>query len=84
MFDTLAAAKELTEAGLKPEQAAAITHTVQRATEHGDHVTSEQLKTGLAELRADIISALAAQERRFIGYGIAIAGIAIAILRWLG
>ena len=63
------------------------THAIARSLTDADltpdHVTSEQFKTGLAELRADIIGALAAQERRAAGYGIAIAGIAIAILRWL-
>ena len=54
MFDTLAASQELTQAGLNAEQAAAITHTVQRAVEHGDHVTSDQFKAGLADLRTEI------------------------------
>lgn len=61
----------------------AIARSLTDADVTPDHVTSEQFKTGLAELRADIIGALAAQERRAVGYGIAIAGIAIAILRWL-
>ena len=39
-----------------------ITDAIRQAAEHGDHVTSEQFKTGSAELRADIIAALAAQE----------------------
>ena len=54
MFDTLAASQELTQAGLNAEQAAAITHTVQRAIEHGDHVTSDQFQAGLAEVRTEI------------------------------
>ena len=83
VFDTHAIARSLTDADLTPAQADAITDAIRQAAEHGDHVTSEQFKTGLAELRTDIIAALAAQERRIIGYGIAIAGIAIAILRWL-
>ena len=83
MFDTHAVARSLTDADLTPEQADAITNAIRQAAGHGDHVTSEQFKTGLAELRADIIPALAAQERRVVGYGIAIAGIAVAILRWL-
>lgn len=73
----------LTDADLTPAQADAVTNAERQAADHGDHVTSEQFKTGLTELRTDIIAALAAQERRVIGYGIAIAGIAIAILRCL-
>lgn len=84
MFDTHAIARSLTAVDLTPAQADAITDAIRQAAEHGDHVTAEQFKTGLAELRTDIIAALAAQERRVIGYGIAIAGIAIAVLRWLG
>ncbi len=80
MFDSLTVARRLTEAGVNREQADAI----RQAAEHGDHVTAEQFKTGIAELRTDIIAALAAQERRTIGRGIAIAGIAIAVLRRLG
>ena len=83
MFDTHAIARSLTDADLTPAQADAITNAIRQAAEHGDHVTSEQFKAGLAELRTDITAALAAQERRVIGYGIAIAGIAIVILRWL-
>ena len=60
-----------------------MANPIRPAAEHGDHVTAEQFKAGLAELRTDIIAALAVQERRVIGYGIAIAGVAIAVLRWL-
>ena len=51
---------------------------------HGDHVTSETLRAELASQDARFAAALAGLERRVIGYGIAIAGIAIALLRWLG
>ena len=54
MLDTLAVSRQLTEAGVKPEHADAITHVVQRAAEHGDHLTTDQFKTGLAEVRTEI------------------------------
>ena len=84
MFDTLAAAKELTDAGINPEHAAAITHTVQLATEQRDYVTRETLRAELAAQEVRLTAALAALERRVVGYAIAVAGIAIALLRWLG
>ena len=40
--------------GLKPDQAAAISHAVQQAAEHGKHVTPDEFKAGIAELRAEI------------------------------
>ncbi len=35
-------------------QADAITNAVRPAAEHGDHVTSDQFKVGLAEVRTEI------------------------------
>ena len=37
-----------------PAQADAITNAVRQAAEHGDQVTSDQFKTGLAELRTEM------------------------------
>lgn len=84
MFDTHAIARSLTDADLTPAQADAITDAIRQAAEHGDHVTSETLRAELAAQDARTAAALAGLERRVIGYGIAIAGIAIALLRWLG
>ncbi len=42
--------------GWTPAPVDAITETVRQAADHGDHVTSEQFKAGLAELRAEIAS----------------------------
>lgn len=54
MLDTHAVARSLTDAELTPAQADAITNAVRLAAEHGDHVTSDQLKVGLAEVRTEI------------------------------
>ena len=54
MLDTHAVARALTNAEFTPAQADAITDAVRQAAEQGDQVTSEQFKTGLAELRTEI------------------------------
>ena len=61
MLNTLEITRTLTDTGLKPDQAAAITHAVQQAAEHGKHVTPDQFKAGVAELRAEIAEHRAAQ-----------------------
>ena len=56
MLDTHAVARSLTAADFTPAQADALTDALRSAVEHGDHVTSDQLKAGQAELRAEIAS----------------------------
>ena len=80
MFDTHAIARSLTAADLTPAQADAITDAIRQAAEHGDHVTSEQFKTGLAELRADIYRAMLIQT----GVTVGLLGLLLGFLRWLG
>ena len=80
MFDTHAIARSLTDADLTPAQADAITDAIRQAAEHGDHVTSEQFKTGLAELLADIYRAMLIQT----GVTVGLLGLLLGFLRWLG
>ena len=54
MFDTHAVARSLTAADFTPAQADALTDALRMATEHGDHVTADQFKAGLAEVRTEI------------------------------
>ena len=54
MFDTHSIARTLREPDLTPARVDAITVAVLQAADHGDHVTSDQFKTGLAELRREI------------------------------
>lgn len=54
MLDTHAVARSLTDADFTPAQADAITNAVRLAAEHGDHVTIDQFKAGLADLRSDL------------------------------
>ena len=54
MLDIIESTRTLTSVGLEPDQAAAIAQVVQQAGEQGGHVTSDQFKTGLAELRTEM------------------------------
>ena len=77
MFDTHSIARSLSEANLADAQVDAITEAVRRAADHGDHVTSEQFKAGLAEMRTEIAGLRADLTWRML----AVAGLAIAALR---
>ena len=80
MFDTHAIARSLTDADLTPAQADAVTDAIRQAAEHGDHVASEQFRTGLAELRADIHRAMRIQT----GVTVGLLGLLLGFLRRLG
>ena len=54
MLDTHAVAQSLTAAEFTPAQAAAVTAALRSVVEQGDHVTSDQFKAGLAEVRTEI------------------------------
>ena len=54
MLDIIESTRTLTDTGLKPDQAAAIAHVVQQAVEQGDHVTPDQFRAGIAEVRTEI------------------------------
>lgn len=77
MFDTHSIARTLSEANLTPAQEDAITEAVRQAADHGDHVTSEQFKAGLAELRTEIAGLRADLTWRMLAVG----GLVIAALR---
>ena len=84
MFDTHAIARSLTDADLTPAQADAITDAIRQAAEHGDHVTSDQFKAGLAELRTDIASIETRIYRAMLIQMAATIGGTVALLRLLG
>ena len=54
MFDTLAVAQQLAAGGVARDQAEVIAHAIREGVEQGNHVTSDQFKAGLAEVRAEI------------------------------
>ena len=53
MLDTHAVAQSLTAAEFTPAQADALTAALRSVVEQGDHVTSDQFKAGIAEMRAE-------------------------------
>ena len=94
MLDTHAVARSLTDADLPPAQADAITNAVRLAAEHGDHVTADHFRAGLAELRTEIAASdaklstqIANVETRLIkwmvGTVITTAALTFAILRFV-
>ena len=79
MFDTHAINRNLTDAGLEPEQASAITDAVHQAAGHGDHVTGDRLDARMA----DVLAAIAASETRTVLRIAAAAGAVIVATRFL-
>ena len=54
MFDTLAVAHQLAAGGVARDQAEVIAKALHDGLEHGNHVTSDQFRASLAEVRAEI------------------------------
>jgi predicted negative regulator of RcsB-dependent stress response len=54
MFDTLAVAQQLAAGGVDRDQAEVIADAIRQGVEQGDHVTSDQFKIGVAEMRTEI------------------------------
>ena len=79
-LDTLAIARTLTDAGADPKLADAITAAVREAADHGDHVTADQFKAGLAEMQARIADAETRLTWRFAGAMLAQTGVILAAL----
>ena len=84
MFDTHAIARTLTDAGIEPEQADAITAAVRQAAEHDNTAeplaTARDLNAGLADLRIELGALEARIAWRIIGALLAVASIQTAIL----
>ena len=93
MLDTLSVAQELTAGGIDRDQAEVIANAMRKLAEQGDHVTADQFKAGLAEVRtelrtetAGIRTEIAALETRLIrwmvGTVLATAALTFGILRF--
>ena len=80
MFDSLTLARQLTDAGIERSQADAIADGIRQAAEHGEHVTPDQLNARIA----DVLTAISAAETRMTWRMLAVAGLVIAALRFLG
>ena len=84
MIDTLAVARELTAGGVSREQADVIAGAIGHAVEQGEHVTSDQFKAGLAELRTEMANLETRLIRWMVGTVVATATLTVGILRLLG
>ena len=98
MLDTHAVARSLTAADFTPAQADALTDALRLVVEQGDHVTSDQFKVGMAEMRTEIAEVrteianldtrlstqISTAETRLTWRMLGIAGLVIAALRLLG
>ena len=77
MFDTLAVARRLTDAGIDRDHADALADAIREAAEHGDHVTPELLRAELSALETRLI-------KWMVGTVIAAVGATVAVLRLIG
>ena len=91
VLDTLAVARELTAGGVERNEAEVIADAICHAVEQGDHVTSDQFKAGLTEVRAEIAEVRTEMAnlgtrliRRMVGTVVATATLTVGILRLIG
>ena len=83
-FNTLTVARQLAAGGVDRDQAEVIAQAIGDGLEHGDHVTSDQFKAGLAEVRTEIANLETRLVRWMVGTVIATAALTVGILRFLG
>ena len=84
MFNTLTVARQLAAGGVDRDQAEVIAQAIGDSLEHRDHVTSDQFKAGLAEVRAEIANLETRLVRWMVGTVIATAALTVGILRFPG
>ena len=77
MFDTLAVARRLTDAGIDRDHADALADAIREAAEHGNRVTPELLRAELSALETRLI-------KWMVGTVIAAVGATVAVLRLIG
>jgi flagellar biosynthesis/type III secretory pathway protein FliH len=83
MFDTLAVAQQLAAGGVARDQAEVIAHAIRQGAEQGDHVTSDQFKAGLAELRTEIAALDTRVSTEIAGVRTEIANLETRLVRWM-
>ena len=83
MLDTLSVAQELTAGGIDRDQAEVIANAMCKLAQQGDHVTGDQFKAGLAELRTEIATLETRLIRWMVGTVLATAALTFGILRFL-
>ena len=87
MFDTLTVAQQLSAGGVDRDQAEVIAKAIHDGLEHGehgDHVTSDQFRAGLAEVRTEIANLETRLVRWMVGTVITTAALTVGILRFVG
>ncbi len=77
MFDTLAVARRLTDAGIDRDHADALADAIREAAGHGDHVTPDLLRAELSALETRLI-------KWMVGTVVAAVGATVAALRLNG
>ena len=89
-FDTLSAAEAMESAGVESRQARAIAAQLHVAASTGEAVTRPELEASLASLKTELLDRISESERRtaallwrLFGGMVAVAGVAVAVLRYL-
>ncbi len=89
-FDTLAAAEAMESAGVESRQARAIAAQLHAAASTGEAITRPELEVALAALKTELLDRIAESERRtaallwrLFGGMVAVAAVAVAVLKYL-
>ena len=89
-FDTLAASEALQAVGVESGQARAIANQLRLAAGAGQGVTQPELQAALAKLKTELLDRIAESERRttaqlwrLFGGIVAVAGLVVALIKYL-
>ena len=69
--------------GVARDQAEVIAHAIRQGVEQGDHVTSDQFKAGMAELRTEIAAIDTRVSTEIAGVRTEIANLETRLVRWM-
>ena len=83
MLDTLAVAQRLAAGGVDRDQAEVIADAIRQAVEQGDHVTSNQFKAGIAEMRTEMAEMRTEQRTQAAELRTEMANLETRLVRWM-
>ena len=83
MLDTLSVAQELTAGGIDRDQAEVIANAMRKLAQQGDHVTGDQFKAGLAEVRTEIAALDTRLSTQIAGVRTEISTLETRLVRWM-
>ena len=83
MLDTLSVAHELTAGGIDRDQAEVIANAMRKLAQQGDHVTGDQFKAGLAEVRTEIASLDTRLSTQIAEVRTEISALETRLIRWM-